>query len=174
MDIHFKLLYRPPPNKKNQFSNTLSLGEFPDLLDSCNLKKGKHIILSDFNFHFDQPSADKVPYDFEQSVTESTHKSGHILDWILFWKSDDLVKTTTVSHDLTSDHNAVLSDLNVSKLYCPPVTTVHRNIRGIDRVALGSDITRAISLHPDLSVADYNTELQALLDTHAPATTCKI
>ena len=132
------------------------------------------------NFRFDQPSADKVndlisPYDFEQSVTESTHnchKLGHILDWILFWKSDDIVETTTVSYDLTSDHYDVLFDLNIPKPY-PPVTTVCGNIHGIDIVAVHSDITHAVLFHPDLSIAAYNTESQAVLDTHASASTRK-
>ena len=145
----------------------------------ATLKKEKHIILGDFNFHFDQPSADKVqdltpPHDFERCVSDSTHKSGYIIDWILFRESDDLVETTTVSHDLTFDHYAVLSDLNVSKPSCPPVGTVRRNSRGIDRAALRPDITRALSDHPDLNVATYYTKLRALLDTYTPATTRKI
>ena len=111
MDIHFNFLYRPPPSRRKQLTDTLFFDEFSDLLHTCNLEERKRIILGDINFHFDEPSADKVkdllyPYDLEQCVTDSTHKSGHILDWILPRESDDLVETTTVSHDLTSNNYA--------------------------------------------------------------------
>jgi exonuclease III len=179
-DIHFHLLYRPPPNKRNQLSDSLFMEEFQELLDTCNCRRGKYIFLGDFNFHFDSDAHSArvkdlaTQYDLTQTVSEATHRSGHIIDWVLHRESDQLVQSTCVSLDLSSDHYTVMCELNVTKPKCAPAATVRRNIRAIDRNKFRSDIKRVLSEHPDLTVSFFNSELRALLDKHAPATKCTL
>ena len=63
-----------------------------------------------FNLHYDDPQ--KIfgmkdllsQFDLEHCVHEHTHKSGHIVDWIIQREKDPLVKSASVCFDLTLDH----------------------------------------------------------------------
>ena len=91
-NIHFFCLYRPPPCKRNKFSDSLILSEFPDFLEYCNTLPGKLIILGDFNIHFDSPANSLTSktleilttFDIVQGVQAPTHRCGHIIDWVLY------------------------------------------------------------------------------------------
>ena len=75
--IHFFCLYRPPPSKRNQLTDSVFLNEFPGFLEHCNLLHGKLIILDDFNIHFGCPSnfitSKTSIFNVVQAVKESTH-----------------------------------------------------------------------------------------------------
>ena len=51
-------------------------------------------------------------FDLMQTVDKPTHRCGHILDWILHRRNDDILRTTHVSHQLTSDHFTIVCDLD--------------------------------------------------------------
>ena len=80
-------------------------------------------------------------FGFSQLVLELTQKKGHILDLVMYRQIDNLLKSTTVSQDLVSDHNCVLVDINV----IPPTGTVKsiktRKIKSMDREAFWRDIS---------------------------------
>ena len=70
------------------------------------------MIAGDFNFHVDDPENRNAlrfldmlnTFDLQQSVTECTHKKGHILDLLLSHPSDELVDdVSTITYE-TSDH----------------------------------------------------------------------
>ena len=119
-------LYRPPPNKKNRLTDSLFIQEFPDFLEYANSLKESLLIMGDFNFHFDNPTqlyTAKVldiisSFGLCQSVSEPTHTRGHIVDWVVCREEDDLLKLTSVDHNLSSDHFCVSRFLNLSK---PPI-----------------------------------------------------
>lgn len=154
--------------------------EFPELLDYCNSHTTSPIILGDVNFHFDKPDNASTAkllnhldvFNFRQSVTESTHCEGHILDWVMYRPDDNAVKSTTVTHSLTSDHYTVNCILNVD---VPPSLIVYKNkcsLRTMDMPAFRTDIQDAVS---SISSADeLDSALRSVLDKHAPMSRCAI
>ena len=79
-------------------------------------------------------------FDLMQTVDKPTHRCGHILDWILHRRDDDILRTTHVSHQLTSDHFTIECDL---KLVCTKPTTnvqLQKKLSSIDNCILMHDI----------------------------------
>ena len=50
---NFFCIYRPPPNKKNAFTDTMFFDQFPEFLEYCDTISGKVLIMDDFNIHFE-------------------------------------------------------------------------------------------------------------------------
>ena len=72
-------------------------------------------------------------YNLEQSVHVPTHKQGHILDWIVYRPDDNILLSSTVTKNRTSDHLAILCNLDLT---VPEPTTeqrLRRNINSIDK-----------------------------------------
>ena len=89
-------------------------------------------------------------YNLEQSVHFPTHKQGHILDWIVYQPDDNILLSSTVTNKLTSDHMAILCNLDLT---VPEPTTeqrLRRNINSIDRQQFSLDIKLALDFvgHP--------------------------
>ena len=67
------------------------LGEFPELLSQYADSRRNVVYLGDFNFHYDDSSDEQVirlktllsDHSLTQLVNVSTHKYGHILDWVV-------------------------------------------------------------------------------------------
>ena len=47
------LYYRPPPSKKNKFSNSMFFDQFSDFLEHSDSLPGETLVMGDFNFHFE-------------------------------------------------------------------------------------------------------------------------
>ena len=124
------------------------LDQFPEFLDSCNSVPGQLCILSDFNIHYDHPHdplTANTPdilnmYNLQQTVDQSTHRQGHVLDWVIVRPDEGIHQSLQVSDGLESDHRCVLVQFDVSVSRPPPVHLLVRNIRGIDRVAFKRDL----------------------------------
>ena len=69
---------------------------------------------------------------------------------------------------LESDHRCVLVQFDVSVSRPPPVHSLVRNIRGIDRVAFKRDLEAELCSLVDPSADQYNATLRSVLDKHAP------
>ena len=79
---------------------------------------------------------------------------------------DNVVHSTSVCHDLASDHYAVLCHLAVQKPKCPAKFVSTRSIRKINHDTFASDIAHFMT--PNLSVSEFNTHLAAIFEKHAP------
>ena len=182
-NVNLASIYRTFPSRKNKLTDKMFFedGEFPDFLEYFNALPGSSIILGDVNFHFDTPNKTyeaKIidllnDFGFSQSVNEPTHSKGHILDWVMFRDTDNIVKSTEVSNQLVSDHHCVTVDINITP---PPVSSKFietRKIRGMDKEAFGRDLS---ALPPECShsVDALDSALTACLDKHAPVTLKKI
>ena len=89
--LHFFCLYLPPLNKRNNITDSMLTGQLPDL-DYVNSLAGFVCLASDMNIHFDNP----LQYVSKHTLTTlslhnlvhviylPTHRSGHIIDWLLF------------------------------------------------------------------------------------------
>ena len=53
--LHFFCLYRPPPNRRNNLTDSMFTQQLPDLLDYVNSLPGLVCLVGDMNIHFDNP-----------------------------------------------------------------------------------------------------------------------
>ena len=68
----------------------------------------------------------------ECDVSKSTHKKGHILDFIITWADEDIISECTVKDLFISDHLAVHSSLRLAKLPLERKKVLYRKFRAID------------------------------------------
>ena len=175
-NINFFCLYRPPPSRNNQLTDSSFFSEFSFLLNQCNTLSSKSIILLDLNLLFDIPTNPLVlkinsllnRYSFYKTVTVPTHKFGHALDIVLFKANDDNVCSTTVTQLLSSDHYCVVCDLSVIKPVNHAEVKQSRNLGGIKLTTFTADICHLISptLCPTFEMLDDN--LRLILKKNAP------
>ena len=181
-NIHLICIYRTFPSKKNKLTDAMFHQEFPGLLDYCNTLSGTYIVLGDINFHFDQPQHPSTAkmielldqFSLSQSVTEPTHNRGHIIDWIMYRPQDGVVRSTSVTQELSSDHFCVVCDLSVAAPPPPPMFREVRSLRTIDRDAFKQEL--ADKATPELcpTMIQLDSTLHAVLDRHAPVARKKV
>ena len=169
-------IYRTFPRKsKNNLSDQDFHDEFPEVLNFCNEKSNcDHIIMGDFNFHFDETNNSNTKkmtdlldmYDLNQSVTQPTHKAGHIIDWVISRKNDKILKSTSITHDLISDHYCLLCELSIQISNSFPDYKEFRNIKAINRTDFRNDLNQIMSSCK--TIDELNDNLKSLLDKHAP------
>ena len=53
--LHIFCLYRPPPNRRNNLTDSMFTEQLPDLLDYVNSLPGLVCLVGDMNVHFDNP-----------------------------------------------------------------------------------------------------------------------
>ena len=53
--LHFFCMYRPPPNRRNNLTDSMFTEQLPDLLDYVNSLPGFVCLVGDMNIHFDNP-----------------------------------------------------------------------------------------------------------------------
>ena len=109
-----------------------------------------------------------------QSVTTPTHRSGHILDWVVHRKDDETLLSTTISPTLQSDHYSVLTQLNIFKRPPHAVYIEARNVAAIDLSSFRPDLQAGLDSRTTPSAEQLHRLLQNLLDQHAPATQRKV
>ena len=124
--LHFFCLYRPPPNQRNNLTDSMFTEQLHDLLDDVNNLPGFAYLVGDMNIHVDNPlqSITKQTlttlsqYILVQFINEPTHRCGHIIDWVIVRPEDDIHIKSTVTDSLESDHYCTISYFNVS-IYKP-------------------------------------------------------
>ena len=72
-------------------------------------------------------------------VLELTHRSGHIIDWLVARESDNLVPSVSVTDQLESDHKAFLACLNLSKPLRNSRLVISRELKTTNKNKFGSD-----------------------------------
>ena len=86
--LHFFCLYRPPPNRRNNLTDSMFTEQLPDFLDYVNRLPGFVCLVGDMNIHFDNPLQSLTKqtlsilslYDLVQVINEPPHRCGHIID----------------------------------------------------------------------------------------------
>ena len=104
-------------------------------------------------------------FSLSQSVTEPTHKHGHLLDLFFHRYNQCLIHSTCLDCGLTSDHIAVLCQLDIPKPAVQPVTTQFRSISKIDKNSFRQDLAQSTT--PLTPISDFNRQLCCVLDKHA-------
>ena len=103
-----------------------------------------------------------------QSVNLPTHTHGHILDWIIYRPDDNILVSSSVSNELTSDHFALLCSLDLRIPDPPSIKSSFRNIKCIDRHQLASEINLKLASIVNPTADTFHHCLRALLDKHSP------
>ena len=120
--LHFFCLYRPPPNRRNNLTDSMFTEQLPNLLDYVNSLPGHVCLVGDMNIHFDNPLQSLTKqtlstlslYGLVQVINKPTHRCGHIIDWVIVRPDDDIHRKSTVTDSLESDHYCTKSYFNIS------------------------------------------------------------
>ena len=183
-------VYRPPPNKKNKFTVSGFLREFPDLLSSYVHSPSDVFLLGDFNFHFEDKadcSVRKIEGLFKefglcQLVKSPTQKCGHTLDWVVVRSDKSLLTLKTVLDCDISDHSLITCKLDLSRPPPPTRLVTSRNLKAISlpdfqadvKALAGSMAAQGQDGDVESLVSAYNDRLQQILDHHAPVATRRV
>ena len=124
--------------------------------------------MGDFNIHFEtlNDHNSRKMHDISeilsltQSVTEPTHKHGHLLGLVFHRHNECLLRSTCL------DHIAVLCQLDIPQPAIQPVTIQFRSISKIDKNSFKQDLAQSIT--PLTPTTDFNRQLRCVLDKHAP------
>ena len=174
--LHFFCLYRPPPNRRNNLTDSMFTEQLPDLLDYVNSLPGFVCLVGDMNIHFDNPLQSLTKqtlstlslYDLVQVINKPTHRCGHIIDWVIVRPDDDIHRKSTVTDSLESDHYCTKSYFNIS---VDKPSTLYRTVRNIANIDRPSFIAELSSVSEFSSVENANQFcdfLRTVLDKHAP------
>ncbi|XP_011677291.2 uncharacterized protein LOC105444571 [Strongylocentrotus purpuratus] len=174
-------VYRPPPSASNKFTYNMFLQEFLTLLESAVISDNMPLVLGDFNIHIDDGldtqaksfmnSIDSL--GFSQHVNGPTHRAGHTLDLIMSRRIDDIISSVRILSGLSSDHSAIIADVNLTAPKNTKKLVQYRQFRNVDIAFFKQDIlnsSQATSTpeHSSEAVGGYNDNLIQLIDRHAP------
>ena len=109
--LHFFCLYRPPPNRRNNLTDSIFTEQLPDLNDYVSNLPGVVCLVGDMNINFDNPLQSLTKqtlttvslYNLVQVINKPTHRCGHIIDWIIVRPDDDIHRISTATDSLESD-----------------------------------------------------------------------
>ena len=180
---HFTVFcnYRPPPSKENMQTVSKFLNEFENFLDIYTLTLKRFLIIGDFNLHFDNKTDTYVKQmldvlntrNLAQVINLPTHKSGHTLDWVITKNdiSNSIYKIDVIDVCI-SDHFFISFKVKIVNPKRLLRDVMCRNTRAIDSQSFCNDLeicnARILSHDVSCKASIYNSELSAVLDSHAP------
>ena len=180
--LHFFCLYRPPPNRRNNLTDSMFTEQLPDLLDYVNSLPGFVCLVGDMNIHFDNPLQSLTKqtlstlslYDLVQVINKPTHRCGHIIDWVIVRPDDDIHRKSTVTDSLESDHYCTKSYFNISVEKHSTLYRTVRNIANIDRPSFIAELSSVSEFSSVENANQFCDFLRAVLDKHAPPSLRKV
>ena len=174
--LHFFCLYRPPPNRRNNLTDSMFSEQLPDLLDYVNNLPGFVCLVGDMNIHFDNPLQSLTKqtlttlslYDLVQVINRPTHRCGHIIDWVIARPGDNIHEKPTVTDSLESDHFCAKSYFNVSISKPSTLYRTVRNIANIDRPSFIAELSSDSEFSSVENASQFCDSLRTVIDKHAP------
>ena len=96
--LHFFCLYRPPPNRQNNLTDSMFTEQLPDLLDYLNSLPGFVCLVGGMNIHSDNPLKSPTKqtlttlslHNHVQVTNRPTLRCGHIIDRVIVRPNDDI------------------------------------------------------------------------------------
>ena len=180
--LHFLCLYRPPPNRRNNLTNSMFTEQLPDILDYVNSLPGFVCLVGDMNVHFDNPLQSLTKqnlttlslHNLVQVINKPTHRCGHIIDWVIVRPDDDIHRKSTVADSLESDHYCTKSYFNVSVSKTSTLCRTVRNVANIDRPSFNAEVF-SVSEFSSVEKANLFCDfLLTVLDKRAPPSLRKV
>ena len=180
--LHFFCLYRPPPNRRNNLTDSMFAEQMPDLLDYVNNLTGFACLVGYMNIHFDNPLQSLAKqtlttlrlYNLVQVINKPNHRCGHIIDWVIVRPDDDIHKKSTATDSLESAHYCTKSYFNVAVSKPSTLYRTVRNIANIDRPSFIAELSRDSELSSVQKANQYCNILPTVLDKHAPNSLTKV
>ena len=180
--LHFFCLYRPPPNRRNNLTDSMFTEQLPDLLDYVNNLPGFACLVGDMNIHFDNPIQSLTKQtlttlslnNLVHVINKPTHRCGHIIDWVIVRPDDDFHKKSTVTDSPEPDHYCTKSYFNVSVSKPSTLCRTIRNMANIDRpsfITEHSCVSEFSSVEKANQFCDF---LLTVLDKYAPPSLQKV
>ena len=180
--LHFFCLYRPPPNRRNNLTDSMFNEQLLDLLDYVSNIPGFFCLVGDMTIHFYNPlqSQNKQTmttlciYGLVQVINKPTHRCSHNIDWVIVRPDDDIHEKSIATDSLESDHYCTKSYHNVS---VSKTSTSYRtvwNTANIDRpsfIAGPSGVSKFSSVEKANQFSDF---FRTVLDMHAPPSLRKV
>ena len=174
--LHFFCLYRSPPNRRNNFTDSMFTEQLPDLLDYVNSLQGFVCLVGDMNIQFDNPLQSLTKQTLTtlslnylvQVINEPTHRCGHIIDWVIVRPDDDIHKISTVTESLQSDHYFTKSYFNVTVSKPSTLYRTARNIANTDRQSFIAEVSSVPEFSSVEKASQFSDFLRNVLDKHAP------
>ena len=182
ISIHLRIvvIYRPPQSKQNHLTKSQFIDEFNEYLEGLAASSGRLLICGDFNINW-LDTSDNIckkilntleSYNLHQHVTNSTHKSGHLLDYII---SDNQLVSSVLVSDFISDHCALHATIACTRDHQSRKKITYRCLKNIKSDELSNDLSnidfKIECIDVNLVVDNYNAVLSSLLDSHAPLKT---
>ena len=180
--LHFFCLYRPPPNRRNNLTDSMFTEQLTDLLDYVNSLPGLVCLVGDMNIHFDNPLQSLTKqtlstlslYGLVQVINKPTHRCGHIIDWVIVRPDDDIQRKSTVTDSLESDHYCTKSYFNISVSKPSTLYRTVRNIANIDRPSFIAELSSVSEFSSVENANQFCDFLHTVLDKHAPPSLRKV
>ena len=156
--------------------------QLPDLLDYVNNLQGFACLVGDMNIHFDnqlqsltkQTLTTLSLYNLVQVINKSTHRCGHIIDWIIVRPDDDNHINSTFTDSLESDHYCIKSYFNVSVTKPSTSFRTVRNIANIDRPSFIAELSSVSEISSVDQTNQFCELLHTVLDKHASPSLRKV
>ena len=179
--LHFFCLYRPPPNRRNNLTDSMFTEQLPDLLDYANNLPGFVCHVDDMNIHFDNPlqsptkqtSTTLSHHTLVKVIIKPTHRCGHIIDWVIVRPDDDIHRKSTVTDSLESDHYCTKSYFNVSVNKPSTLYRTVMNMANIDRPSFNAELSCVSEFSSDEKTNKFCDFLRTALDKHATSSLWK-
>ena len=154
----------------------------PDLLDYVNNLPGFVCLVGDMNVHFYNPLQSLTKqtlttlslYNLVQVINQSTHRCGHIIDWVIVRPDDDIHIKSTVTDSHESDHYCIKSDFSVSDSMPSTSYRTVRNIAKIDRPSFIAELSSVSEFSSFENANQFCDFLRTVLDKHAPPSLRKV
>ena len=180
--LHFFCLYRPPPNRRNNLTDSMFTEQLPDILYYVNNLQGFVCIVGDKNIHLNNPLQSLTKqtlttlclHSLVQVINKPTHRCAHIIDLVIVRPEDEIHIKSTVTDSLESDHYCTKSYFNVS---VSKPSTLNRTVRNIANINCPSFIAELSSVSEFSSVKKANQFcdfLRTEIDKHAPPSLQKV
>ena len=180
--LHFLCLYRPPPNRRNNLTDSMLTEQLLDLFDYENNLPGFVCLVGDMNIHFDnslqsltkQTLTTLSLHNIAKVINKPTHRCGHIIDWDIVRPDDDKHKKSSVTFSLESDHYCTKSYFNVSVSMPSTLYRTVRNIANIDRPSFNAELSSVSEFSSVKNANQFCDFLRTVLDKHAPPSLRKV
>ena len=181
--VSFRLIaiYRPPPSVKNKLSFCQFIRDFSDLIERLFTSNNKRFLVGDFNIPLDSPSNPHTilfneiltMFNLQQHVYGPTHQGGHTLDLVITRQIDcGYIASSKTFSDTLSDHSYIICELCFPSPVLPKINISTRKTKSIIIDNFKHDLQLksfgSYGDQVDYLVDRYNSNLRAVLDSHAP------
>ena len=134
--LHFFCLYCPPPNRRNNRTDSMCTEQLPDLLDYVNNLPGFIYLVVDMNIHFDNQLQSLTKqtlttlglHSLVKVINKPTHRCGQIIDWIIARPDDDIHKNLLLQTHLNQIIIALIPTSMFQSLCLLPYTGLLRTL----------------------------------------------